>query len=89
VTLERVAEQQPDLILLDLMMPVMDAFDFVLALRQRENGHSIPVFVITSKDLTEEERLLLTGGVEQIVEKGSFSQEELLQQVRGLPNNYN
>ena len=88
VALERVAERLPDLILMDLMMPVMDGFDFMLALRQREDGLSIPVIVITSKDLTEEDRLLLTGGVEQIVEKGSFSQEELLQQVRALANKY-
>ncbi len=84
VALERVAERQPDLILLDLMMPVMDGFDFVLELRRRENGRSIPVVVITSKDLTEEDRLLLAGGVEQIIEKGAFTQDELLQQVRGL-----
>ena len=56
----------------------------MLELRQREDSHSIPVIVITSKDLTEEDRLLLTGGVEQLVDKGAFTQDELLQQLLGL-----
>lgn len=52
VALQRVAERQPDLILLDLMMPVMDGFEFVLELRQPKIGHEIPIIVITAKDLT-------------------------------------
>jgi CheY-like chemotaxis protein len=82
--LERVADRRPDLILLDLMMPVMDGFSFMLELRQREDGHSIPVIVITSRDLTAEERKTLTGGVEYIVERGAASHDELLQEICSL-----
>lgn len=79
-----VQERCTDLILLDLMMPVMDGFDFILELQRRENGQSIPVIVVTAKDLTDKDRLLLSGGVEYIIDKGAFSQDELLQQVRAL-----
>ncbi len=82
--LERVTERRPDLILLDLMMPVMDGFDFVLELRKRENGRTIPVIVVTAMDLSEAQRLQLAGGVEHIIEKGAFEQDELLDQVRAL-----
>jgi CheY-like chemotaxis protein len=87
IALELVAEKRPDLILLDLMMPVMDGFDFVLALRQKEQNRSIPIIVITAKDLTEEDLHQLSGGVEHIVDKGAFTQDELLEQVRDLVAN--
>jgi CheY-like chemotaxis protein len=84
IGLERVAEQRPDLILLDLMMPVMDGFEFAFELRKDEVNRIIPIIVITSKDLTEEDRGRLSGGVEQIIEKGAFSEEELLDQIRDM-----
>jgi len=84
IGLERVAERQPDLILLDLMMPVMDGLDFVLALRQTEQNFSIPIIVITAKDLTEEDRRILSGGVQHIIDKGAFTQDEMLEQLRKL-----
>ena len=46
IGLERVSERKPDLILLDLMMPVMDGFDFVVTLRQKKENRSIPIIVI-------------------------------------------
>jgi signal transduction histidine kinase/DNA-binding response OmpR family regulator len=74
----------PALILLDLMMPEMDGFEFMEALRQRGNGNRIPVIVITAKDLTEEDHLRLNGGVERIIQKGASSQDQLLAEVRAL-----
>jgi CheY-like chemotaxis protein len=82
--LERVAEQRPRIILLDLMMPVMDGFDFLLRYRGLEGCESTPIIVITAKDLSEEERQLLAGGVERIIEKGGLTREELLAHVRSL-----
>jgi signal transduction histidine kinase/CheY-like chemotaxis protein len=84
VGLERVAESKPDLILLDLMMPVMDGFDFVIAFRQHAENRSIPIIVITAKDLTDEDRRQLEGGVEYIIDKGAFTQDELLNEVRSM-----
>jgi PAS domain S-box-containing protein len=84
VALDRVAEQPPDLILLDLMMPEMDGFEFVTHLRQTKAWRSIPIVVITAKDLTAEERAQLNTTVARILQKGAYSREELLAQVAEL-----
>jgi signal transduction histidine kinase/DNA-binding response OmpR family regulator len=82
--LERVAAQRPKLIVLDLMLPQMDGFAFIETLRQREAGWPIPIIVVTAKDLTSEDRHRLNGAVEQILQKGAYSREELLHEVRHL-----
>ncbi len=82
--LEQVAAHQPDLILLDLTMPEMDGFDFVQALQRDRRWRDIPVAIITAKDVTPEDRIRLTGFVEKFLEKGSYTREELLREVRDL-----
>jgi CheY-like chemotaxis protein len=84
VALQRLAEAPPTLILLDLMMPEMDGFDFMDALRQNGRRPRVPVIVITAKDLTEEDRRRLNGGVERIIQKGASSPDELLAEVRAV-----
>ncbi len=84
VALERVAARRPALILLDLMMPEMDGFEFVAQLRQKDEWRRIPVVVVTAKDLTTEDKLRLDGHVKKIFQKGSLSREELAQQIRSL-----
>ncbi|MGH7635612.1 MAG: response regulator, partial [Gemmatimonadaceae bacterium] len=56
VALERIAESRPALVLLDLMMPEMDGFEFLDVLRQDDAGRDIPVVVITAKTVTAEDR---------------------------------
>jgi len=73
---------RPELVMLDLMMPVMDGFDFVLEMRARPEWRDIPIIVVTAKDLSREEREVLSGGVEAIFEKGGMSNEQLLTMVR-------
>ncbi len=90
VALSCVAEHRPALVVLDLMMPEMDGFEFIGELRQRPEWRAIPVVVITAKDLTPEDRLFLSGGamlgncVRQVLQKGKFSRDELLREVRSL-----
>jgi PAS domain S-box-containing protein len=84
VALEQIAEVPPDLILLDLMMPEMDGFQFLTELKQVEAWRSIPVVVITAMTLTQSDRLRLNGSVEQVLEKGSQNRDQLLQQVSAL-----
>jgi CheY-like chemotaxis protein len=74
--------QQPRLILLDLMMPVMDGFGFLATLRARPEWQHIPVIVVTAKDLTEEDRDRLNGMVEEVLEKNAYAREDLLERVR-------
>ena len=82
VALELMESVQPKLILLDLMMPVMDGFDFLTALRANPAWGHIPVIVVTAKNLTREDRDQLNGMVENILEKNTYSRDELLEHVR-------
>src|SRR5215467_11755578 len=84
VALERMTEQKPELILLDLMMPEMDGFQFLDEIRKRKDWHAIPVIVVTAKELSAQDRQRLNGSVEKILQKGAYSREELIRQVRDL-----
>jgi CheY-like chemotaxis protein len=80
--LTRLAARRPSFVLLDLMMPEMDGFEFLVGLGHHPEWRTIPVVVLTAKDLTSEERQLLAGQVERILRKGSYSRQELLTEVR-------
>ena len=82
VGLDRVKTRMPSLILLDLMMPEMDGFEFMRELRGKKEWQSIPVIVITAKELTAEDRRRLDGQVERIIQKGAYRLEELVEEVR-------
>jgi CheY-like chemotaxis protein len=82
--LELMALVRPALILLDLMMPEMDGFTFVAKLRKRLKWRTVPVVVITAKDLTSQDRLRLNGYVYKILQKGAYSRDALLAEVRTL-----
>ena len=82
--LERLDGVTPSLILLDLLMPVMDGFDFLERLRQRPDGGVVPVVVLTAKDVTPEERACLDRQAERIITKGSLSLPDLAQELRDL-----
>ncbi|HEY8670640.1 MAG TPA: response regulator, partial [Terriglobales bacterium] len=84
VALDRLAKEPPDIILLDLMMPEMDGFQFIAALQAQPVWRDIPVIVITSLDLTAADRARLNSGVEGILLKGSFDPTQLVEIVRRL-----
>jgi CheY-like chemotaxis protein len=85
VALERIGEARPSLILLDLMMPEMDGFEFVDTLRRGDGGGpAIPIVVITARTLSDAERRHLNGGVERVVQKHALDAEALLAEVRRL-----
>ena len=83
LALDEVASEPPSLILLDLMMPVMDGFDFVFEMRRREATSEIPIVVVTAKDVTEEDRQRLNGGVVGLIERQGLDHDSLVELLRG------
>ena len=82
IALQRIAEETPDLVIIDLMMPEMDGFDLIDALRRDSATHSTPIVVVTAKDLTGEDRQRLNGSVGQVLQKSAHRRDELLAAVR-------
>jgi CheY-like chemotaxis protein len=76
---EELKAARPDVIILDLMMPKMDGFEFLNELRGRTDWRDIPVVVVTARDLTQEDRGRLNGGVERIIQKSD--RDEMLRQL--------
>jgi signal transduction histidine kinase/CheY-like chemotaxis protein len=81
VALERFATKKPALILLDLMMPEMDGFQFVAALRLLPSGGDVPIIVVTARDLSDDDRRRLNGSVSQVLQKGTHTPDELLAEI--------
>jgi adenylate cyclase len=84
VALDRLTENAPDIILLDLMMPEMDGFQLVAALQEQPAWRRIPVIVITARDLSTEERARLNSGIETVLLKEQFSPVDLIDKIRHL-----
>lgn len=82
IGIDLVQKEKPDLIILDLMMPEVDGFAVIEALKRDPDTRNIPIIVITAKALTEEERQRLLGQVEILLHKGLFTEHELLEDLR-------
>ena len=74
--------QQPSAILLDLMMPEMDGFEFLEEFQANKEWQNVPVIVLTSKDLNAEDRKRLNGGVERVLAKGAVNRDSFLENVK-------
>ncbi len=79
--LERVFSDKPQLILLDLSMPDMNGFEFVTELRRSVVGQSIPVIVITAKELTDDEHTQLLSKVDKVMFKSKYQPDDLLNDI--------
>jgi signal transduction histidine kinase/DNA-binding response OmpR family regulator len=82
--LAHVAARPPAVILLDLMMPEMNGFEFLARLREQPAWRVIPVVVVTASDLTPEERQRLNRGVQSVLEKGAYTRDDLLAEIRDV-----
>jgi PAS domain S-box-containing protein len=82
--LDAVAARMPSLILLDLMMPEMDGFAFLRALRARREWRDIPVVVLTAKDVTADDRRRLAGQADRVLQKGRLGLSDLAETLRSL-----
>jgi threonine synthase len=79
-----IKKEHPDLIILDLMMPEMDGFAVLDALKSSQDTSNIPVIVSTAKELTLEEKEKLKGQIQALLQKGDFMSDEFLDEVNSL-----
>jgi PAS domain S-box-containing protein len=82
--LASVAAERPCLVLLDLMMPEMDGFGFLRALRDLSECGDLPVVVLTAKDITADDRRRLAGQADRVLAKGSTGLAALARELRVL-----
>ena len=71
---EEYGQKRPDLIILDLMMPEMDGFEFVEYLREHHEERT-PIVIMTAKEITAEDRQRLNGAVEILLTKDDLGQK--------------
>jgi CheY-like chemotaxis protein/anti-sigma regulatory factor (Ser/Thr protein kinase) len=81
IGLERVQQSRPDAIILDLMMPEMDGFEFLVELRKRAEWHGIPVIVVSALDLSDDERRALAGQVAAVIHKNAGDRDKVLREL--------
>lgn len=84
LALDLLQQHLPTIIILDLMMPEMDGFQFLEIIQEDANYQQIPVIVVTAMDLSADERLKLQGSVKRILQKGSLSPQELAQRLSAM-----
>jgi diguanylate cyclase (GGDEF)-like protein len=83
-----ITEAHPDLVILDLMMPDVNGFDVVDAMKADPATAEIPVFILSAKDLSQEERERLNGQVTTRLDKRGFSPQQLLTELRKLETRF-
>lgn len=76
--------RKPRLVVLDLMMPEMDGFEVLEHLRADPKLRSLPVIIVTAKELGEDERRTLSQRVGSIMQKASYSRTDLIEHLRSL-----
>jgi signal transduction histidine kinase/AraC-like DNA-binding protein/ABC-type sugar transport system substrate-binding protein len=79
--LQILAEHTVDLVLLDLMMPELDGFGVLEAMREQEHTRNTPVIILTGRSLTEDDMARLNRGVSTVLSKGVFSADETIAHI--------
>ncbi len=80
--LSYISKKMPALVLLDLMMPDMDGFEFIDELKKLDVWNEVPVVVLTSKAISDEDRGRLNGYVKSIIQKNAFNPQTLLLKIQ-------
>lgn len=83
--LDKISQNRPDAIILDLMMPDIDGYDVLKTIRNTEATAQIPVLILTAKDLSKDDlNLLIRNNVHQLIQKGDVNRNELLKAIADL-----
>ncbi|MBK8984696.1 MAG: pyridoxal-phosphate dependent enzyme [Chloroflexi bacterium] len=77
-----IKEKRPNLVILDLMMPGLDGFAIVDAMKKDRRLQEVPIIVVTAKELSPIERERLNGKIKALLQKGSFMDSDLLSDIR-------
>jgi threonine synthase len=81
---ELAKKEHPNLIILDLMMPELDGFGVMDALKVQQDTADIPIIIVTAKELTPAEKERLNGHMKSLMQKGNFSSDDLADEVHAL-----
>ena len=81
IGIDRIKKHLPELIILDLLMPVMDGFEFLKIIKANDIWGNIPIIVITSKDLTADDYSFLTSNVDKVIKKGEYTRKEIINRI--------
>jgi len=82
--LDKLEDDAFDVVVLDLMMPVMDGFQFLEKVRNGERWRELPIIVVTARELADDDRRRLDGSVAQVLSKGDMPRDMLLSEVQRL-----
>lgn len=81
VALDKLKQDTPDLIILDLMMPVMDGFEFIHQIRENEKYNNIPMIILTAADVNPDEKRYLEDRVISVIKKSGVHKDQLLLEI--------
>ena len=84
--LSKIADHQPDIVFVDIMMPRLDGFGVIEQLRASPETQDLPIIVISAKELTNEEARKLKESVAFIMKKQGFDGEKLTQEINNILN---
>jgi len=84
LALQQIAQVTPALILLDLMMPEMNGFEFISELRKTEEWRTIPIVVLTAMSLSSKDHSELTEQVQRVLQKSRYSHDLLLKDIHSI-----
>jgi len=86
--LDAIAQRQPDIVLLDLLMPRLDGFAVIEHLRHDPDSRELPVIVLTAKTLTAAEHTILDQSVRTVIQKRGLERGTLIDELQSLLQGY-
>ncbi|HEY4723444.1 MAG TPA: response regulator, partial [Anaerolineae bacterium] len=81
---EQIKRQPPDLVILDLLMPIINGFEFLKMLRADPSIRDLPVLILSARTLTPGERADLAASAQAVLSKNSLQREALVAEIRRI-----